>query len=48
MKLTFFCVVSAAFNALCPYGHGALPGPGDAREGESCNADLVCSIKTRN
>ncbi|XP_057697171.1 fibrillin-2b isoform X1 [Corythoichthys intestinalis] len=22
----------AAFNTLCPYGHGALPGPGDARE----------------
>ncbi|XP_039984544.1 fibrillin-2b [Xiphias gladius] len=22
----------AAFNTLCPYGHGALPGPDDARE----------------
>ncbi|XP_070764446.1 fibrillin-2b [Enoplosus armatus] len=22
----------AAFDTLCPYGHGALPGPGDARE----------------
>lgn len=45
MTLTLFCVLPAAFNALCPYGHGALPGPGDAREGESCDADIVSSIE---
>lgn len=38
MKMTFFHFASpAAFNTLCPYGHGALPGPGDAREGERRN-----------
>lgn len=25
---------AAAFQELCPFGYGAVPGPGDAREGE--------------
>ncbi|TMS20029.1 Fibrillin-2, partial [Larimichthys crocea] len=25
-------MTEAAFNTLCPFGHGVLPGPGDARE----------------
>lgn len=25
---------SAAFSTLCPFGHGVVPGPGEAREGE--------------
>lgn len=41
-------MLPAAFNALCPYGHGAVPGAGDTREGESCNAELVPSTETTN
>uniref|UniRef100_A0A8U7NV94 Uncharacterized protein n=1 Tax=Corvus moneduloides TaxID=1196302 RepID=A0A8U7NV94_CORMO len=26
---------NVAFQELCPYGHGAIPGPGDTREGEA-------------
>lgn len=34
MNLPFLDASPAAFDTLCPYGHGALPGPGDTREGE--------------
>uniref|UniRef100_A0A803VCW3 Fibrillin 3 n=1 Tax=Ficedula albicollis TaxID=59894 RepID=A0A803VCW3_FICAL len=29
------CPQEVAFQELCPYGHGAIPGPGDTREGEA-------------
>lgn len=41
IKQTFFVASPAAFDTLCPYGHGALPGPGDAREGDPYSTDLI-------
>ncbi|KAF0042112.1 hypothetical protein F2P81_005644 [Scophthalmus maximus] len=37
----------AAFNTLCPFGHGALPGPGDAREDtDECSIGNPCGNGT--
>lgn len=32
--IRLLCFLPVAFQELCPYGHGAIPGPGDTREGK--------------
>uniref|UniRef100_A0A8C5I4Y5 Fibrillin-2-like n=1 Tax=Gouania willdenowi TaxID=441366 RepID=A0A8C5I4Y5_GOUWI len=40
----------AAFDTLCPYGHGVLPGPGEAREdiNECSQNPLLCAFRCVN
>lgn len=37
--IPLLCSLPVAFQELCPYGHGAIPGPGDTREGEAAWRD---------